>query len=143
MNHLCIGTVACDQDIFKPQDLLPLLGRSTRGSNRLLPKATGRRAKINRRDELDVTLTWFVNGRKNPGGTITAAGTGLLDNLAYYKAAFFNQADASTGLTAGTLILENGTLQADLQVRDWSAYWTGPLSATVATRIVVPSGEWT
>lgn len=143
MNHLTIGTVTCDQDIFRPQDLIPLLGHTTRGNNRILPGASGQRSTAPVRDQIDVTLTWYVNGRKNPGGTITAPGTGLLNNLAYYKAAFFNQADPDTGLTLGTLTLENGAVTAQIQCRDWSPYWTGPLSATVATRIVVPAGQWT
>lgn|GEM_PF-4513023 len=142
-SYLTIGTVVCNQDAFRPADLVPLLGRTTRGSNRIFPTASGRRGLAPRRDQIDVSLSWYVDGRTNQAGNPQAAAAGLLNNLNYYRAAFQDQADATTGLTVGTLTLANGNVTASIQVWDWSPVWTGPMSATVVTRIVVPAGAWT
>lgn len=142
-DHIKIGTVTCDQEAFRPVDLVPLLGRSSRGNNLPFPTAVGQRPYAPLRDQLDVTIQWYAIGRTNQGGTAQSPGTGLYENLEYYKAAFLGQGNGSTGLTAATLYLQNGTLTSNIQVWDWSPYWTGPMTATVTTRIVVPTGEWT
>lgn len=144
MNHLSIGTVICDQEAFKARDLLQLMGRSNRGSNRVMPGAEGQRATRGVLDQIDEPVTWYVNGRRDWAGTINAdIGSGLIANLNYYRSAFFDQHSPTTGMVAGTLTLPNGTVTANIQVWDWDQVWTGPMSATVVTRIVVPAGEWT
>lgn len=144
MNHLSIGTVVCDKQAFRAKDLLQLMGRSDRGNNRVMPGAEGQRALRGVMDQIDEPVTWYVDGRTKWDGTAhSSAASGLIQNLNYYRAAFFDQADATTGLVAGTLTLANGTVTANIQVRDWDQVWTGPMSATVVTRIVVPDGEWT
>lgn len=143
-SYLTIGTVVCNQDAFRAKDLLPLMGETSRGSNRILPRAVGQRGLRRTRDQIDEAITWYVDGRRDPGGTVYASpASGLIQNLNYYRNAFFDQANASTGLVGGTLTLANGTVTANIQVWDWDQVWTGPMSATVVTRIVVPAGEWT
>ena len=142
--YLTIGTVTCNSEAFKAVDLIPLLGSESRGSNRVLPGAFGQRPLTPVRDQVDVAVTWYADARYNPGGTLIGPGTGnLYTVLAYYKSAFLNQANATTGNVAGTLTLANGTVTANMQVWDWSPVWSGPMSATVVTRIVVPDGQWT
>lgn len=143
--YLTLGTVVCNSEAFKAADLLPLRGnRSHRGSNRILPTGGGQRPHAPVRDQIDVAVEWYVDARYNYGGTLVGPSGGqLYKNLDYYRGAFLDQGAASTGLMAGTITLASGTVTANVQCWDWSEVWTGPMSARVVTRLVVPDGEWT
>lgn len=145
MNHLELDSVHIQYKAMGARDLRPLLGnRTLRGGNRTMPGAVGTRPLAGVLDEIDVSIEWVVTGQTDETGAPNAdMEEGLSANLAYYQDLFMNSGDATTGLVDAVLHMPDDDYVAEIQCRAWSEVWTGPISAVVVTRLVVPAGLWT
>lgn len=141
-NYLKFNSVSLNKRSFFPKDLRPLFNAQFRGANRVLPGAVGQRPLAPVRDQIDTSIEWVCDGRFNTSDAAQEGIAGLATNLAYYRGIFTSPADAATGQSPGTLYLPQGTLISSLQCWSWDEVWTGPFSARVLTRLVVPSGVW-
>lgn len=143
--YLTVNSEAISGRAFRARDLSPLLGKSHRGSNLVLPGATGRRPYAGVIDEIDVAIEWNVDGiydYTNARHSDVTKGVAL--NIAHYKALFMDNGNATTGLVAATLTQPDATLSASIQCRSFDVAWNnGRYSARVVTRIIVPAGVWT
>lgn len=128
------------------RDLLPLRGLARRGENRILAEVAGRKPYFHLRDELDVTLRWFVNGFHDPDGVPFADPLdGLETNLEHYRTFLEDAAlDPVTGCVDAELHLVGRTLTGEVQPLTWDPVReSGGATAQVLTRIIVPAGIWT
>lgn len=143
-NYLTLNSVDLNKRAFLPRDLRPLYGNRTyRGSNRVLPGATGRRPLPPVRDQIDVTIEWVCDGLVDETGASQAGVQGLADNLNYYRSLFTTPVVAATGTLPATIHLPDDDYTADVQVWSWDEVVVPPYTAIVLTRIVVPAGIWT
>lgn len=125
------GAIRCD-------DPLPLRNIVRRfAGNRLLPRASGRRRLSMLLDQVDETLTFKVNGLvDNTGAPNADPVTGVEANLEFYRALFLPDiAHALTLDYAGT------SFAGEVQIPESSQVRTGPLSALIVARFVIPAGE--
>lgn len=124
---------------IKCRDLSPLRDFAVRGSNRIFPGAPGQRATTLVRDQLDRTFDWLVTGVTEPDGTpyvdLTA---GLEANLEYYRTLF-----TTGGLHDISLSFAGSTFTGECQVADYAQVRTSSITATIITRLVIPSGQLT
>ena len=143
--YLTVNSEAISGRAFRCLDLSPLLGKSHRGSNRVLPGATGTRPLAGVVDEIDVALEWVVDGIYDYTNARHSDLTkGLALNIVHYKALFMDNGNATTGLVAATLTQPDATLSANIQCRSFDVAWNGGRYSTkVTTRIIVPAGVWT
>lgn len=128
---------------IQPEDLDPLLGEEDRDDNDVVPYVHGRNAFPGWLEQVDEIITWYVNGLRDPNGVAHAdPWDGLDENLEYYRALFRDNVDAAgrkpIELHKGTRILEGL-----MQCRRWRPVRTGPVTATVVTRLVIPAGRLT
>lgn len=120
------------------EDLTGLRDFMMRGENRILPGAPGRRALDPVLDELDTTLTWKVRGRWRYDGDLQDDPIeGVAVNLEHYRALFFGGGGHTISLQyAGSVFTDS-----EVQVPNYAAARTGPFTATILTRFVIPPGE--
>lgn len=126
-------------------DLLPLRAVATRGSNTPIPGIAGVVPNPRRTTEIDAVVEWRVRGSWTPNGAEHPDPVAGLDaNLDYYAGLLFAAVDPATGLTAAKYHLADGRVyKTELQPVAWDAQRTGPASASVLTRLIIPSGAWT
>lgn len=129
--ELLDGPITC-------QSLSGLRDYAWRGENRILPKAPGRRRTTLILDQLDISLTWFVVGMTDyTGAPHTDPIEGVELNLEHYRALFYGGGAHDISLAwAGDTFTSD-----DVQVPNYAGVRTGPLTATIITRIVVCGGE--
>jgi hypothetical protein len=143
--YLTLDSEALSGRAFRARDLLPLLGQTTRGSNAVLPGATGRRALAPVIDEIDVAIEWVVNGLYDEDDLPhSTPAEGLAANLDYFRALFMESGDTTTGLIDASVTLPGVVLNSSIQCLSWDPQWNRTrYTASVLTRLVVPSGLWT
>lgn len=143
--YLTVNSEAISGRAFRARDLSVLLGKSHRGSNRVLPGAAGQRPLAGVVDQIDVAVEWVVDGMYDYTNAVhTDVTKGRALNIAHYKALFMDNGAAGTGLVAATLTQPDATLSASIQCRSFDVAWnSGLYSARVVTRIIVPAGVWT
>ena len=143
--YLTVNSEAISGRAFRARDLSILLGKSHRGSNRVLPGATGQRPLAGVIDEIDVAVEWVVDGLYDyTNAAHSNIDQGLSLNITHYRALFMDNGNATTGLVAATLTLPDATKSASIQCRSFDVAWNGGMrSAKVMTRIIVPAGVWT
>lgn len=125
---------------IKCRDLSPLRDFAVRGSNRVFPGAAGQRSTTLVRDQLDRTFDWIVTGLTESDGTpYVDPATGVEQNLEFYRGLF-----TTGGLHAVSLSFAGSTFTAsDVQVADYAQARTSWATATIITRLIVPSGQLT
>lgn len=129
------GPITCE-------DLGLLRNFVTRGRNRILPRAPGTRGLAPVRDELDVTLTWSVDGRFDPDGTPHAdKELGAEQNAEHYRSVFTAPGDPDTGETAISLAYAGQTYEGAAQLREYAQGRTGPGNFRILTRLIVTAGQ--
>lgn len=131
------GPIVCE-------DLSLLRAFATRGGNRVMPGAAGRRALAPVRDQIDVTLVWSVTGRFAPltGTPHDDREVGLEENLEHYRALFTSAGDAE-GEHAISLAFAGDSFTGGAQLRDYAQARTGPETARILTRLTIAAGELT
>jgi hypothetical protein len=68
----------------------------------------------------------------------------LLANLDYFRALFMESGDTTTGLITASVTLPGVVFNSSIQCLSWDPQWNRTrYTASVLTRLVVPSGVWT
>lgn len=123
-----------------PEDLDPLLSEEDRGDNEIVSYLHGRNAFPGWLEQVDEVITWHINGFADPDGAPHAnPWNGLEANVEHYRALFRDDVDA-----AGRKPIElhkGGIVWTGLmQCRAWRRVRTGPCTADVVTRLIIPAG---
>lgn len=128
--ELLTGGIKCD-------DLSGLRNYMRRGANRRFPNTDGSRASTQLLlDELDETLTFRVNGLKDwLGATNADPALGLETNLNHYRGLFAPVVIHDIDLAFG-----GSTFSGEAQTPDYAQQRTGPFTALVIVRFIVPAG---
>lgn len=129
---------------WRAASLAPLLDDSPlHGTNLFLPGATGRRARLRRRDESVRTIPLHVFGINNVSGTPYAdRKLGLVINAEYLKANIGTASTATGSLVTATWHRTDGsTKTAQVQVGPLNGFVKqAPYWATTTFDLVIPLG---
>lgn len=132
---------SCASRAFQHLDLSALLSERDRTENVPVPYVDGRVPFVGWLDEVDATVTWLVNGKWTPEGSLNSdAVSGVYDNLEFYRAVFRDGADED-GTKPIELHVGSFVLSGTMQCRRWEPVRTGPTTMTVLSRLIVPSGR--
>lgn len=124
------------------EDLGVLRNFVTRGRNRTLPRAPGKRALVLVMDEIEETLVWFVKGTPSVTDVPQDPIEGLVANREFYRNLFTSGGSAVSEHDI-ELHMEDFVFDGTLQVVEYAQPRTGPQTATLMTLVRVPSGELT
>lgn len=125
------------------EDPSPLRDIDTRGANIPIAGVDGIIPVEHRPDELDRTLTWYVNGRIDPEGAAHPdREIGVEQNLEFYRDLFDPRGGAAgTGEYPIQLEFAGATYAGTAQVIQYGQVRTGPTTATIITRLLIAAGE--
>lgn len=141
VGHLVVAGENTTTKACKPVSLIGFKAESDRGENEAMPYADGEIAYYGYLSAIDDTFEWRINGFWTPAGVINADPyDGLDDNLEHYRALFRDGGDAA-GRASIAYHVGNRVLTGLMQCRRWTPVDTGPGTATVVTRLIVPAGR--
>jgi hypothetical protein len=120
-----------------------LAGMQARGSNIVIPHASGTRARRRRRDQRTVTLEMAVTGAYDPLGAVNVdAALGLLANLEALAAAL-NPPATTDSLVAVTLTWRGVTRNGFAQVEGYEVgTHASPSDVPLTIDLTFPRGGW-